>query len=89
MLRMTESSAWFWDAFSRFFVKSMTLAWLRWLAENVSEQYIQGHAYTHSVASPIKECKKSALPKVPVTNGGAFPLGVSIKTETTCISSLP
>ena len=35
---------------------------------------------TYSVASPIKEWMKSALPNVPVTRGGAGPLGVSIMT---------
>ena len=36
---------------------------------------------THSVASPINECKKSALPNVPVTSGGAGPLGVLMMTD--------
>lgn len=45
--------------------------------------------FAYSVASPIKECKKSALPNVPVTSGGACPLGVSMSTESpvsACIS---
>ena len=34
-----------------------------------------------SVASPMREWRKSALPKVPVTRGGAGPLGVLIITN--------
>ena len=37
---------------------------------------------TYSDAPPRRECKKSKLPKVPVTNGGAVPFGVLMRTAT-------
>ncbi len=40
----------------------------------------------YSVASPKIEWMKSALPKVPVTRGGATPWGVCILTSAVAVS---
>jgi hypothetical protein len=42
---------------------------------------------TDSVASPNKECMKSALPKVPVIRGGTGPFGEFTSTSSMSVSA--
>jgi hypothetical protein len=62
------------------FRSEICYAGLTQVTDRISVYAQIGGSNTYSVASPINECKKSAPPNVPVTSGGASPLGVLMMT---------